>query len=375
MIITLIVSRRFDTKTAKSFNLKSLIIDAFNNEISDGIVSIGDDNTFSVCEKHNIVKLQYEYIKTNKAHIINISTEHENISAFCAMEKFYQKFSIIVRMNEFNIIKAYDGSSQVLCSRLYKPLSQFERVLRKLVYEIVVKTYGSSWYKETVENLRNNSKEINHIYGELSQRAKGDHNNQIECALEEMDYESLKNYLFVETPAKSISELLVSELSDENVAKMTKDEIIERIQNSRPQSLWNRLFSSHTELSGLQTDFSQIHMLRNKVMHAKSISYDEYKELNNLLNKWIMLIENAIKKNEIDDFSPIQNISIIQSLSLLGDAIKLCYMPSTEKSLEGALESIRSSLSFLSDKYFNFLHADVSTFTKNIITLSSLFQQ
>ena len=372
MKTTLVITQRTDQKTPKRIDIDAMIKDVFSKDIESGVVQLDNNRKLSVLVKRKYVSIEYSFVKTKKIHILDIITVDETATSFRAMEFFLNRFTKNEHKKDFNIIKAYDEPSQVLCARLYKPLTTFERALRKLVYEIVVKTYGSSWYKKTIEDLTNNCKELKDVYEKVKTSTEQNHLNQIEVALEELDYASLNKYLFSKVSPKNYSEVLEKDLSDGRISKMSKDEIVSIIHASRPKSLWERLFNDYAELSDLETELLVIQKLRNKVMHAKSITYNEYQTLNKLLKKWNALIEKAIEQTEISDYSEIQNINIIQSLSGLEGLIKTITKPASDSLIRSVQMITESITEGLKDTIKVFTNYDWSLFTKNLLLLSGL---
>ena len=372
MKITLIITRRTDKQAPKRLDINALIKSVFSKDVEAGIVQFVEGRKLLVKGKSKYVPIEYSFVKTKKVHILDVSTKDETVDSFIAMEYFLKQFTINAHKEDFNIIKAFDEPSQVLCSRLYKPLTKFERSLRKLVYEIVVKAYGSAWYKNTIEDLTNNCKALKEVYEKVSISADQNHINKIECALEELDYASLCKYLFSKASPMSYSEVLEKELSDEKLSEMTKDDMVKIIHDSRPRSLWERLFHDFTELSDLEREIPDIHSLRNKVMHAKSVTYDEYQTLKKLLVKWNTLIEKAIEQTEVNDYSEIQNISIIQSLSELGELITAITRPISESLINSAQLMTETVVKAVEATVSPIMNLDWSSFTRNLISLSGL---
>lgn len=372
MKTTLIISLRTDQDIRKKVDIDDLINDVFSNDKESGVIKIEDNRRISVQVKKKYVPIEYAFIKTKKIHILDISTLDETVSSFIAMEYFLNRFTKNEHKKYINIIKAYDEPAQVLCARLYKPLTIFERALRKLVYEIVVKTYGSSWYKKTVEDLINHCKDLKQVYDKVNSGSAQDHANRIEFALEELDYSNLCKYLFSKVSPKSYSDVLEKDLSDDNLSKMSNDEIVNIIHSSRPKSLWDRLFHDFTELSDLESEISEIQKLRNKVMHAKSISYSEYQTLNKLLIKWNALIKKAIEQTEVNDYSEMQNISIIQSLSVLEGLIENITKPVSESFISNSQMIMETVMDGLKDTIDLITNIDWSSFARNLLSLSGL---
>ena len=293
MKITLLLTIRVNSNSDSSININALLKKIFSEEVESETVIFIDNHTIQFVVGKDLVLIKYSLVRSKKNYILNFETDRENASSIKTMELLHNRISIRLNSEGLNVIKAYDEPSQILGSRIYKSLTRFECLLRKLVYEIVVKTYGSDWFRETIEKF-NHNKEFKNIYDDVSKRSRQDNVNKIEVALEEMDYESLSKYLFSRRSIKEYAEVLENDLSDDNLAKMSQDEIVSIIKASRPISLWELLFKYIYDFDDLEEDLKTIHIFRNKVMHTKSIKYDEYQKVKKLLNKWNPLIEKAI---------------------------------------------------------------------------------
>lgn len=371
MKTTLLITQRMDKRSSASTSILTLIEKAFSNEIESGLVSLNANETLIILVESASVSLRYKVVNKAKTYILNIITDQESALSFHAMDIFVNGFSRCARKNNLNVIKAFDEPSQILCTRLYNPLTRFERLLRKLVYEIVVKTYGSAWYKNTIQDLKNHCEEISEVYKGIEKKSVQNHTKLIEAALEEMDYESLNKYLFSKNSPKAYSEVLEKELSNEKLLTMSKADIVDVIENSRPKSLWERLFNDLFELNDLENELSTIRKYRNKVMHARCISYEEYQTLHKLLKKWNILIEKAIEKNEVKDYNPFQSVSIIQTLSELKGLFAKLSLP-TDDSIKESLNRVAKTITVGMKAAMSINDFDLSVFTKNLLCLNQL---
>lgn len=70
----------------------------------------------------------------------------------------------------------------------------------------------------------------------------------VESALNELTYEQLKEYLFTPFCGRNISEVLEQELSESSVEELSKEEILDIVNQCRSESLWNRFFRSINSL-------------------------------------------------------------------------------------------------------------------------------
>ncbi len=315
------------TKSKYEKKIDDFVYDALADEVASGHVILGENKRIVVdAGKHN-AELWYSVSQMKNMIIFDLYTNDTNQCSFQASELVLNCFSKTEVRKDFNIAKVYDEPSQLLCEWLYNPLTVFERSLRKLIYEIVVKFYGSEWYKKTVQIFMSVCDKFNELNDQVRMKANQNHVDYIESALEQMTYGDLIAYLFEKKTSMPYQELVENDLSSDNLKHMTKIEIVHRINSSRAKSLWEKLFNKYTELENLEKDMSRIQLLRNTVMHAKSITYEEYISCSELLKKWNALLEKTITENEKEEYSTSQNVVITESLNELLSYYKATLEP------------------------------------------------
>lgn len=193
---------------------------------------------------------------------------------------------------DWNIVVTYDEASQYYCCKLMDGFGKFERKTRELVYTTLIKLFGVEWYSKSFQTELENqlkSKKLNPT-------------DMIERALNELTYEELKNYLFEPYADWNLEDALNIQLSQERLASMEKDEIVDALNKCRAEkSLWDRFFSQYKEFNDFKTKIDELQKPRNSVMHHKQISkeqFDDYKKklrsINNKLDHAIELLEDEI---------------------------------------------------------------------------------
>ena len=265
---------------------------------------------------------------------------------------------------EFNVTIAYNDVSLYMCELLYKPFVHFECLLRKLLYEILIKVYGGNWYDETLKRLIDYCPEFEEVHNSINKKQKG-HASLVEVALQEMDYSCLKTYLFLPTSRKRYEEVLNVDLSDDKLDHMEKDELVGIIKNMRPQSLWERLFGDYAGFSDFPKDLSTIQNTRNKVMHAKYISFSEFSDIRVKLNDLTELLNETIDRNEKSEFTPIQCVDAIQALSLINETLIRDIDLSIIESVTNTLDDVFTKLEEVS-------HIDTSSLINGLLLLGGL---
>lgn len=207
---------------------------------------------------------------------------------------------------DYYITKTYDEASHSFCCRTMSHFGVFERRLRELIYLTIIKLFGSKWFDKTFEETLQN---------ELKGKVKNKKIALIENALEELTYEQLKTYLFCDTSLVSSKELLNNELSEENIQNLSKDDIISYINSSRPVSLWNRFFSKYKDLSCVCDDINYLQEYRNKVMHHKTFTFEEFTDVKKRLNRVNKKLEKAIEIMEDVIYSDNDYMNVAENIT------------------------------------------------------------
>ena len=126
----------------------------------------------------------------------------------------------------WNIVISYDEVSQLYCCKLMPLFGIFERRIRELVYITIIKIFGVGWYDNSF------SKSL-----QDAMKGKGNKTKMVESALNELTYEQLKEYLFTPFCGRNISEVLEQELSESSVEELSKEEILDIVNQCRSESL------------------------------------------------------------------------------------------------------------------------------------------
>lgn len=201
-------------------------------------------------------------------------------------------------------MKDYDGVSESFCKRLYPKFAMFERNIRSLVLLILTEAYGSNWKKETVAD--DMLKEIERVaHGKVS----------LNTTLENMDLHTLENYLFQKREVNYL-EFFDKQFTKEIIKDATKEELVSMIEYIRPTSLWQRHFSEFGSDEIWSKKIKEIHDIRNKVAHQKTITKKEYEETITKINSLNKELVNAIENIREQNFNAIGIIDILGNFAL-----------------------------------------------------------
>lgn len=207
---------------------------------------------------------------------------------------------------DYNIAVSFDGVSFYYCNKIYSKFNLFERKIRELVFNILIKAFGNSWYDETVGEQ---------LDKEIKANAKSSSKDKlIEQALYEMTIFQLETYLFMPYREIDTDNLIDFELNEEAIKEKSKDEIIKILNKGRAKSLWDKFFLQEINIDNLHSKIEEIRNYRNSVAHCKHFYRDEYKECSQLLSGIIKQLDIAIENIESRTF---RKNDITESLAAL----------------------------------------------------------
>lgn len=285
-----------------------------------------DNSSMHLALKYNIRKVFEEiffstttdkiYLDENEFVTYSLSTKDKNLiylkiesdlsdmKAAHLLDSFSNKFERCEQRKDYKIIKTYSQSSNLYCCKLMKPFGEFERRLRELIYLTVIKAFGIEWLKESFDAS---------LESAVKERLGSKKSKILELALEELTYEQLLEYLF--TPRSKFDfERYLEKFTDEDFQAMTHEELVEKISSARKVSLWDELFFKYKDLKDLNVIIKELQPLRNRVMHHKNISEQEFKEAKKKLKFVNAKLEKAIVEIEDVNFSEFDIVNILESL-------------------------------------------------------------
>jgi len=237
------------------------------------------------------------YIKLHSTMRVNKGVECLQEFDNCLFKSDFQKYA--------SVIRDYDGISAALSEKLYSKYALFERRLRQLILLVVTKAFGNEWVQETIsEDTRN----------ELKERAKG--NLTLTGALEQLDLHQMEEYLFGIREV-DYDEYFDKKLSCGQLENLSKDEIVDIIEEMRPRSLWERNFATIGSEDKWKANIEAVHECRNKVAHHKHITVEEYSAVNKSLNKLNNDLKKAIAEIQDKDFTNQSAIDVLGNFALL----------------------------------------------------------
>lgn len=299
------------------------------------------NNTFTMVTKETLfvkprrkeyeIKYKIEHCehisKDKKEKIFNIWFEFYHTDKMREAEVLLHANSLLTsnfKNSKHALILAYDESSEFLSNKIFPKLHKFERLIRHLIFLVLVKAFGSSWARSTLEKelCKKLNTRIKNNYPKITNANK--EKKLIEDALYEIYLSELEVFLFEKRPSINLSELIDSVLSTEALKTMTKDDIISKIERGRSKSIWDKFFASKINIENLNLKIPELRILRNKVAHSKYFNLEDYKKADELTDLFISTFQESIQTIETKDYSNQEIHDVLSSLThMLSESISV----------------------------------------------------
>ena len=349
-----------EKKTEDIKNEFKSILNSLFNDVSDIQFSVNCNN-----DTNNRGIVNYNYIvKNDRTLFLKLESYLSEMEAAKLLDYTVNKLIKGSHRKDYEIIITYSESSLVFCNKLIPFFGKFERRLRQILYITLVGLFQSDWLSKSFEET---------LLNELKGKSDVNKNKLIESALDELTYEQLKQFLFERFSTENFEEIINNQLSEDNIQNLPKENIVTIIDSCRKKSLWERFFYDNNDLKNIPSDIIFFQIYRNRVMHNKSISYEDFRivrsrlkrSINNLMNTVIDLNVSLYYSEHIHDVYEIVKYfsesakavmsNITPALKLLAesmsDAVKNynLYWKDSMKQLAEGISKIGSIVS--QDKY------------------------
>lgn len=294
------------------FLLKEIDNKSLNNveqhyNIFNSIFNNVKKNYFSVEYNEEEYRINYRTYYDDKLNgfKLSISTNGDNdivADLLGYVDKLIRKNP---KRRDYSIITTYDGVSEYYSNKINRPLNKFERKLRELIYNILIKTYGTQWYDKTInEDLDNKIKETS---------KNSNKSYLVENALQEMTMYDMEVYLFNPYKELDINKMIdKGEINEKFINEKSKEEIANLMSKAIPKSLWERFFKDIIENENIQKQLEDIRKYRNKVAHGKEFHRNDYITCKEVVECLLNEIELALKEIKTKELN-IENIKVIYS--------------------------------------------------------------
>lgn len=196
---------------------------------------------------------------------------------------------------DYNLIVAYDEVSEYYCGKISLRFGKSERLLRELIFLIMIKTFGAEWGKKTI------AKEI---LDNVKASAGGLNEAQIvETVLYEMTIAQLEDYLFKPYNGLEKNPELETEFNKVDINGLSEIEKTNWLKIMQKRPLWDDYFVDYgLSIENMQQDLETIRKYRNKVAHNKKFSKEDYDYCKKILNDFNKTLSSAISNIEERDF-------------------------------------------------------------------------
>ena len=185
-----------------------------------------------------------------------------------------------------NLFVITDGVSSYFCQRLYPQMANFERGLRKVLCLASIKSQD--------EKAIDVCKQI-----------------------EQKEFADIYQLLFSDTNYVTEARKIVNS----NSPSLSKYDIVKKLNGISESTLWDKLFNG--QYSYIPENFLEIKNGRNKTMHSRNISFEEYCAIKNNLdkaNRMLKQIEfDVLEKENFNAYEAIT--SILDALGSLSKAV------------------------------------------------------
>jgi len=284
----------------KPENIDNLISKKFPNAKEDNTGILRINNIKRKCEIDSCSVFFNLKIIPFIANYLDITVEGEEESAIikCLEEVQDKLLNSGIRDNYIAII-SYDAISEYYCNKMVVKLNEFERNLRKLLFNIYILSFGKEYYQATLpSDLQNKIKgRIDSTSKEHIKLLKEEYAVNKEQATEVARLQ----LFFYSLEFGDILNFLFEPRSTEYDKKATENFLSKH--SDLPKSDWDRFFSDKIKKDNIKELINEIRKYRNSVAHFKLFYNKDYTECNKKVTELNNAIIKAIRMTEEIDFS------------------------------------------------------------------------
>ena len=178
-----------------------------------------------------------------------------------------------------NLFVITDGVSSFFCQRLYPQMANFERGLRKVLY---------------LASIKSKDEKVIAVCKQIEQQ----------------EFAPIYQMLFSDTAYVTEARKIVNSKTPE----LSKHDIIKQLNDISESTLWDKLFNG--QYTFIPENFLEIKDGRNKIMHSRNISFEEYATIKNHLDK-----SNRILKQIEFDVLVKENFNAYEVITSIAEAL------------------------------------------------------
>lgn len=307
--------------------------------------SIKQDNTivvnfapsFMSLLKESFKKIKFDYKNSDMINCGNFSIQSNNVDEK-VLFKYYSIWGnyyldIIVNLsskkravnilNDINTILmsknsrfdkyyvsiiSYDYTSEYYCNKLFPYLNEFERKLRKVLFNVYTLNFNLDYYaatpnKELQDNIEKKSRQLNKELNRLNNESVSSADCLTKYGFYSLDYSDIDKLLFTNYISKKDNDTLQEFLnSTDDLSKIQDKELRKNFELSKPKNDWERYFGNKKIDDDFQHILDDIRGFRNNIAHCKFISKVQYINCLKLLKHNTNSLDMAILITEKEDF-------------------------------------------------------------------------
>jgi len=235
--------------------------------------------------------------------IVNTSSEEDAIAILENINSLLIGKKNIFDKNFVSIV-SYDYISEYYCNKLFPLLNEFERRLRKLIFNIYTLNFNLNYYSATTsKKFQNDLKEKTKKDKTIKRENISKEDCYIKFGFYLLDYSDIDTLLFTKTITNEEINKIQKILSEnDDLTKLSDTEIRDVFQLCCLKTDWERFFDDKKMEENFQILFNDIRIFRNSIAHCKLIDKNQYERCLKVLEKTSKSLELAIKITEETDF-------------------------------------------------------------------------
>lgn len=346
--ITINLPPSFMSLLKKSFkNIK------FDNKNSDFINS----GSIMVKKRKKEIEVQFKYYSVWGNYYLDIIINSSNITTTLNTLNEINE-TLIAKNNYFDehyvSIISYDYISEYYCNKLFPFLNEFERKLRKVLFNIYTLKFNLNYYsvipsKELQDNIEKKTKQLNKELNRLNNDNVSGNDGLIKYWFYSLDYSDIDKLLFTKY-ISSEDESKVQEFltNNKDLTKIDDNELRKKFELLKSRTDWERFFKNKKIDDNFQEILNKIRIFRNNIDHCKFVGKRQYDECLKLLKQNIESLDTAISVTEEEDF--INKNLELQLESIDRISKMLSEVVDTYKPLMESLELITQPMTDLNKK-------------------------
>ncbi|HEG5395413.1 TPA: hypothetical protein SEZ58_000405 [Campylobacter coli] len=221
------------------------------------------------------------------AILFKFKTNQKSFNKATLLDKFYKDIKDGKHRKEYHIAVVYSDGFLYFSEKLYKLISKYEIMFRKLIYLLMIGAYGDNWYKAIDENIARDK---------CRDRTSQDFNEQF---LSFLTYQNYIDGFFKLTYPHNFEELI--EEAKKDLDNNNQEKAMDKLQKIVKKPYIEHWYEN-LKVDRLKEDLLTMQKIRNKIVHNHAICLKDYKEYEKNTKAVIGRLEKEIKKVEREKY-------------------------------------------------------------------------